>query len=162
VCAWRCLGLAKEDSTAWLINSIHDLTDIVSGGLKKVISAETEITTVIFLWNNVEDKFVLYDVGESFVPDESALKAWTYANVVFEKQDGTIVGSINPVFGGWPGADPLKSGLYDSEGQIARSEPQGLTLPVGEPIMVRLQFLTRAEAKGAAESYAGILDMSLE
>jgi hypothetical protein len=161
VSAWRCLGLAKSDLTAWYINSFQDLVDIVSGGLEEVISTQTEITTVLFFWNIGADKLDLYGVGVNYLPEDSSLKAWTYLNVVFEKQDGTHIGSIGPVFGGWPDADPLKNGLYDSGGQISRSEPRTITLPVDEPITVKMQLLTRAEAKGAAESYAGILGYEL-
>ena len=158
---WRCLGLAKEDKIAWFINFLNTLQTIVKTSIPE-IKVGAEVHTVRLFWNLGAEKLELHGVGVSLLPEDSSLKAWVYANVRFEDQYGTPLGSLPPLFAGWPGADPLKSGLYDSYGQVARSTPEVLTLPVGEPVTVRLDLGTRAEAKGAAESYAGILGYELK
>jgi hypothetical protein len=154
---WRCLGLAKDDSVAWLVNNMDFLVSLVETGVTEVVSTAAEISTVLFIWNGMADNFELYGVGESLLPEDSSLKAWMYANLVFERPDKTQLGIVGPVFGGWPGQAPLKSGLYDSYQQVAQSGSEVVSLPVGEPVQVRLELKTHAEAKGAAESYAGII-----
>ena len=159
---WRCYGLAKDDQIAWLINHANLLVDIVGSGITGTVDTATEIATVLLCWDIMADNFELYDVGVSLLPEDSSLKAWTYAIVTFNDGDGNQLGYLDTVWGGWPGQDPMKCGSYETGSQISQSELKTLTLPVDEPITAKIDLCSRAEAKGAAESYAGILSYELK